>query len=99
MFFRYLFKACMIAFVCMGVASYVVYLKTGRFWVPDLSISNLNKPKLFGSKTPVMEPVLAPTENTYKKPTYKWWANGHWNYGQTPPEGVKAIRLDKKAKD
>lgn len=91
MAFRFLIKLCVIVAICFAVGSYLVYLKTGCFWMPSWSNVNISMPAFLGGGDATLEPVTSPTE-----PTYKWWANGQWNYGQTPPEGVNAIRLDKE---
>lgn len=89
----------------MAIASYAVYLKTGRFWVPSFShvVSKLSWPdfkavKSFGDyfgdneKPVAVQPVTIPLAKP-SEPTYKWRLNGQWHYGDTPPEGVNAIRL------
>lgn len=90
MVIKTIIKFALIIGICMAVGSYLVYLNTGRFWVPQLP-SNLTMPAFLKREyKPSMEPVSEPTE-----PTYKWMKNGQWYYGQKPPKGVNAVRLDK----
>lgn len=90
MIFRLLFKATLMIVIFMAIGSYLVYLKTGKFWKPSLSNIDISMPEFLKTKAPVMTPVSGPTETTYK-----WYKNGQWYYGQVPPKGVDAIRIDK----
>jgi hypothetical protein len=85
---RIFIKAVLIVTLLMGLGSYAVYLKTGRFWVPEWNIQSLSMASFTGTfKQPVasMEPISKPTA-----PTYKWLKGGRWHYGDVPPPGVKA---------
>ena len=85
---RTVIKAVLIVALLLGLASYAVYLKTGRFWVPNWNVQSLSMPSLSGmfkDQTPSMQPISKPT-----KATYKWHKDGRWHYGDVPPPGVKA---------
>ena len=86
---RVLIKAGIMIAIFMAIASYVVYLKTGKFWKPSWSNVNISMPELLGSGAPNMQSITAPEE-----PTYKWRQGGQWHYGQKPPKGMDAIRVD-----
>lgn len=95
-FFRVSIKAAMILCILLALGSYLSYLKTGKFWVPSFSAPSIsmpfsNKPVL--DKKPSAVPVTSPSV-----PSYKWIENGRWHYGEKPPKGVDAIKLDKRQK-
>lgn len=77
--------------VCVLVFAFIVYagyLRTGHFWFPAVKA-----PVLSGLwKQPEMNSLEAPTS-----PTWRWRQNGVWHYGDSPPEGVDAQRLDSAA--
>jgi len=89
MIWRLLIKASLMIVVFMAIASYLVYLKTGQFWKPSWSNINISTPTFFSQNVPVMESVTVPSETTYK-----WRQAGQWHYGEKPPNGVDAIRVD-----
>lgn len=95
-FLRVSIKAAMILCIVLALGSYLVYLKTGRFWVPSFSASQLSMPfsdePILDTK-PTGKPVTTPSV-----PSYKWIENGRWHYGEKPPKGVDAIKLDKVKK-
>lgn len=72
----------------MAIASYVSYLRTGQFWMPNFSLasSKLSLP-LFKS-APQMQTLEAP-----KEAVYKWRENGEWVYGDSPPANVDVERV------
>lgn len=95
-FLRVSIKAAMILCIVFALGSYLVYLKTGRFWVPSFSTPNISMPfsgKPILDKKPTGTPVTKPNS-----PSYKWIEGGRWHYGEKPPKGVDAIRLDKVEK-
>lgn len=83
---RVLFKALAVGVVIAAVIIYAAYLKTGRFYVPAFSM-----PHWFAG-SPKMEALEAPDE-----PTWRWRENGQWHYGDKPPVGTAAERIDKHA--
>jgi hypothetical protein len=92
-------KVLIILFVCVAIGSYLVYLKTGRLFIPW--ISTLNSPASF-SAPELSLPKLSSepsyrdfsSNNTPQSQTYKWRENGQWVYGDKPPKGVDATRID-----
>ena len=85
---RIVIKAVCIVALLFGLGSYALYLKTGRFWVPEWNLQSISMPSFSGTfkqPTASMEPVNKPT-----KPTYKWLKGGRWHYGDVPPTGVEA---------
>lgn len=91
---RRVFRFLLICLIIFALASYLSYLRTGQFWLPNIStgVTQLSLPLV--DSPPSMNPVEAPTE-----PTYKWRKDGQWHYGDEPPEGVKAISLVKERKE
>ena len=88
---RIVIKAVLIVALLLALASYAVYLKTGRFWIPAWNLQSLSMPSyssMFKPQTATMEPISKPTE-----PTYKWQKDGSWHYGNVPPPDVKAELL------
>jgi hypothetical protein len=67
---------------------YAAYLHTGRLWLPSMNLPSVS----WFSGTPKLEPVGLPVE-----PTWRWRENGKWHYGDSPPKGVKAERIDRSA--
>jgi len=80
----WIIKLVLIAAIVLAIASYIAYLRTGKFWVPDLSFGN-NISIPFSDSVPKMQSLQAPNE-----PVYKWRERGVWVYGDNPPEGVEA---------
>jgi len=93
MVFRFVFKCFFVCGILFAVASYAAYLNTGKFWIPSIpsftSNNTLELPSL--SKEPVLQSVQPPSE-----PTYKWFQNGRWHYGDNVPEGFEAIKISKE---
>lgn len=89
---KLLFKSLLIVCLVIAIASYATYLKTGQFWVPSFSTSNIKIPSVISSPKMNTLPKLSELESSNQK-TYKWLANGQWHYGEAPPEGVKAVLI------
>lgn len=79
----------MVVVIIFAVAAYVSYLKTGRFWFPTVSIASVKSSLPSFRSAPVMETLEAPEDDVYK-----WRVNGEWVYGDTPPSGVDAQRVN-----
>jgi hypothetical protein len=82
-------KAVLICALLMALGSYLVYLKTGRFWIPSFAVASLIPSTKHDS--PNMSPL--PKLNELEKsglPVYKWIQDGQWHYGDSPPNGVDA---------
>lgn len=87
---RLVFKTAIIAFLCFAIGSYLVYLKTGRLFVPKLTKPEISLPSILDKPAySDFSSIEAP-----KVETYKWRENGQWKYGDTPPKNVDAIRVD-----
>jgi len=84
MFFAYLIKGLLICGIVLAIGLYLIYLKTGQFWVPNLPTFSLPS---FGT-TPKLKSLPKPTEAIYK-----WRQNGRWVYGEKPPENGSAKRV------
>ncbi len=84
----FLIKCLMIIMIVFAVASYISYLKTGRFWVPNISFTSIKSSLPSFRSAPVMQTLEAPDE-----PVYKWQVNGEWVYGDTPPAEVDVQRV------
>jgi len=96
---RIALKALIILFLCFAIGRYLVYLKTGRFWMPSFSSSDIKAPELSLPQFGKPSYTDFSTSNTPKSKTYKWRENGQWVYGDTPPEHVNAIRIDLNEQD
>ncbi len=92
MIIRTLVKLVMVAVIVIAAISYLSYLKTGR-WVlpdfvkkPDLRVPELKMPKVS------MPDALTPAA----KPAYKWQdADGAWHYTSEPPaSGIPYTRVE-----
>ena len=84
---KLLFKSVLIVCLVIAIASYATYLKTGKFWLPSFSTSNIKMPSVNSSPTMSALPKLSEMDSSNLK-TYKWLVNGQWYYGEVPPEGV-----------
>lgn len=85
-------KVIVVVMIIFAVASYSAYLNTGRFWLPNISFSDIKLSMPFSAKPPEMQSLEAPNEVVYK-----WRENGKWLYGKEPPDISKAQRVgDKK---
>ena len=84
-------KAVMIVVIIVGIASYISYLQTGRFWIPKFSMASIKSPLPSIQRAPTMQALEAPQETIYK-----WRDQGKWVYGQTPPTGVTAQLVSEK---
>ena len=89
MIFKVVIKAVLICALFMAVGSYLVYLKTGNFWIPSFDLSSVSRSISIGSPKMSILPKLEELQKT-GKPVYKWVQNGRWHYGDTPPKGVKS---------
>ena len=89
MIIKVVVKAVLICALFMAVGSYLVYLKTGKFWIPSFNFSGVTQSIGLGSPNMSTLPQLSELQET-GQPVYKWIQNGRWHYGDTPPEGVKA---------
>jgi TRAP-type C4-dicarboxylate transport system permease small subunit len=87
-------KAVLICALFMAIGSYLVYLRTGTFWMPSFDLSGLKQSVKMGSPKMSTLPKLNEL-NESGRPVYKWIQNGRWHYGDTPPEGVKAQIISK----
>ena len=99
--FRLIIKCVMICVLLMAIASYVVYLRTGSFWVPVARVPSISLPsfssfsRLFSDDSVSVEPVGETVSlKNINVPSYKWQQKGIWHYGDTPPQGINAIRID-----
>ncbi len=88
MLVKLLFKSVLIVCLAIAVVSYATYLKTGKFWLPSFSTSNIKMPSVNSSPTMSALPSLSEMDSSNQK-TYKWRVNGQWHYGEAPPEGVE----------
>lgn len=84
----FIIKCVVVIVIILAVASYISYLKTGRFWVPTISFSSVKSSLQSFRGAPVMQTLEAPDEDVYK-----WRVDGEWVYGDSPPEGVDAQRV------
>lgn len=76
---------CGLIYACVA---YAAYLRTGQFWIPTVRV-----PAVTGFwNQPEMNSLEAPTT-----PTWRWRQNGIWHYGDSPPNGVDAQRVDSAA--
>lgn len=78
-------KVVIVILIIFAVISYVNYLKTGRFWVPNISFQAVSSPFKSFVPSPEMKPLESPKETIYK-----WREQDEWVYGDTPPAGVDA---------
>ena len=86
---QFLLKCVVVALFGYAVLAVVIYTATGQTWRPSISWPDFADLK----PAPEMSTLEAPDE-----PTYRWRQNGRWHYGDKPPEGVNAERIDKGAK-
>ena len=86
--FFFLIKCLVIIAVILAIASYLYYLRTGHFWVPNITYKSVKSSLPFTQSEPVMQTLEAPKEEIYK-----WRENGKWVYGEVPPPGVNAQRV------
>ncbi len=82
----YLIKGVLICAVILAIGSYLIYLKTGQFWMPSVNVFNISLPQV--EKKQRFKPIPKPTQ-----PIYKWRQGGQWVYGETPPKNVSAERV------
>ena len=87
---QFILKCLVVCGLGYAVLAVVIYTATGRTWQPKIELPS------FGSSTAAskMKTLEAPTE-----PTWRWRQNGRWHYGDKPPAGVKAERIDKSEQD
>jgi len=86
--FFFLIKGLVIIAIIFAIASYLSYLRTGYFWLPNISFTSVKSSLPFIQSEPVMQTLEAPKEDIYK-----WRENGKWVYGEVPPSGVNAQRV------
>ena len=101
MVFKLVVKSLVICALFVVISSYLVYLQTGKFWLPVLRVPNISVPS-FASLQGLVSASLSEADkfsadvnlDNVSAPTYMWLHNGSWHYGDVPPEGMNATRID-----
>lgn len=86
---KFILKCLLVGVVVYAVIVYAAYLRTGKFWLP--TFGNLPSISWFGV-SPKLQSLEAPAE-----PTWRWRESGRWHYGDSPPPGIPAERIDSAA--
>ena len=85
-----------IVVLAVGALAYLSYATSwfnfAQYWSSVKTSVSIVRSKL--PENPFV-PKLEPLE-PISQPAYKWLDRGRWVYGDTPPFGVDAIRIDKQ---
>jgi len=87
---KFIFKCLVVCLLGYAVLAVVIYTATGKTWQPTIFWPSFS----FLSSSPDMSTLEAPNQ-----PTWRWRQNGRWHYGDKPPSGVTAERIDNAGKD
>ena len=86
---QFILKCLVVCLLGYAVLAVVIYTATGQTWKPSIAWPDFDAVL----PSPTMSTLEAPDQ-----PTWRWRENGRWHYGDTPPEGVQAERIDKQGK-